>query len=107
MPNGPIGTRSFFSAGIGTKLNQTAGSNLIAAGLGVLRRIVVLVAPSSGGIQAYDIATAGGTKDATTQVFASPTATPAVGTVFDVQMPVANGAVVVVGAGGVVAVSYG
>lgn len=106
MTNGPIAVRSQYSAGIGAKLNQGAGNNLISAGPGVLRRIVVITAPSGGGIQAYDIAAAAGTKDATTQIFGSPTATPAAGTVFDVQMPVANGVVVVVGAGGVVAVSY-
>lgn len=106
MPNGPIAVQSFFSAGAGTKLNQPAGNNLIKAGQGIIRRIVVVTAPSAGGVQVYDVATAGGTKDATTQVFASPTATPAVGTVFDINMPVANGNVVVVGTGGVVAVSY-
>ena len=106
MGNGPIGVQSFYSAGIGTKLNQPAGNNLIKAGQGILRRIVVITAPSAGGVQAYDIAAAGGTKDATTQIFASPTATPAVGTVFDINMPVASGSVVVVGTGGVVAVSY-
>lgn len=102
----PIGVQSFFSAGVGTKLNQAAGNNLIKAGVGVIRRIVVITAPSAGGIQAYDAATAGATLNATNQVFASPTATPAVGTVFDVNMPVSLGSVVAVGTGGVVAVSY-
>ena len=77
----------------------------VKASPGTLYRVTVLTAATAGTFGVYDAATTGAAA-ATNAVLSYAAAYPAVGTVFTLEWPCANGIVVNPGTGGSVSVSY-